>query len=79
MNWYVIVFIIALILGIAGMSLGYLKGISKAFHNNQPASTTQASSASLQDKQKEQAETTEEQRRAYMENIKQKMRDNQRR
>lgn len=77
MNGYVIVFIIFIILGVAGTSLGYLKGIGKAFQNNQPESTTQATSS--QDQQKQQAQDIEEQRRAYMESVKQKMRDNQRR
>lgn len=76
MNVYIITFIIIIVLGVAGMSLGYLKGIGKSFQNNQPKSSVQA--ASLEDQQKKQAQDTEEQRRAYMENVKQKMRDNQR-
>ena len=77
MNVYAITFIVIIILAAAGMSLGYLKGIGKSFQNNQPASSAQA--ASLKDQQKKQAQDTEEQRRVYMENVKQKMLDNQRR
>ncbi len=77
MNVYVITFIIVIVLGVAGMSLGYLKGIGKSFQNNQPKSSMQASS--LEDQQKKQAQDAEEQRRAYMENVKQRIRDNQRR
>ncbi|MEK7084160.1 MAG: hypothetical protein AAB932_02935 [Patescibacteria group bacterium] len=77
MNIYAITFIVVVVLAVAGMSLGYLKGIGKSFQNNQPESSVQT--ASLEDQQKKQAQDAEEQRRAYMENVKQKMRDSQRR
>ena len=70
-------FIIFIILSIAGMSLGYLKGIGKSFQNNQPDSSIQ--STSLKDQQKEQTLDAEAQRRAYMEGVKQKIRDSQQR
>lgn len=77
MNGYVIAFIAIIMLVVAGMSFGYMRGIGKSFHNNQPESAIKA--ASLEDQQKRQAQDAEEQRRAYMESVKQKMRDNQRR
>ena len=77
MNGYVVVFIVAIVLAVAGMSMGYLNGIGKTFENNQPDSSVQATS--LKDQGKQQAKDAEEQRRAYMEDIKQKMRDSQRR
>ena len=77
MNGYVITFIIVVVLTIVSMSMGYLKGIGKSFQNNQPNSSIQATS--LKDQQKKQAQDAEEQRRAYMEDVKQKMRDSQRR
>ena len=77
MNGYVIVFIVVVILAIAGMSMGYLGGLGKMFQNNQPDPSTQTTA--LKDQQKEQAQDTEKQRRAFIENVKQKMRDSQRR
>ena len=77
MSPYAIVFIFVIILAAAGMSLQYLKGIGKSFQNTED--TSSINSTSLQQQQKQQAQDAEEQRRAYMESIKQKMRDNQRR
>ena len=77
MNPYAITFIFIIILAVAGMSLQYLKGIGKSFQNTQD--TSSVSSTSLQQQEKQQAQDAEEQRRAYMESVKQRMRDNQRR
>ena len=77
MNPYAIIFIFVIILAAAGMSLEYLKGIGRSFQNTQD--TSSVNPISLQQQQKQQAQDAEEQRRAYMENIKQRMRDSQRR
>ena len=77
MNPYAIILIFVLILAAGGMSLQYLKGIGKSFQDTQ--GTSSENSISLEQQQKQQAQDAEEQRRAYMENVKQRMRDNQRR
>jgi|CXWL01.1.fsa_nt_gi hypothetical protein len=76
MNSSAIILVFVIILTVAGLSFQYLKGIGKSFQdNNTPSSNNRIS---LQQKQKQQAQDAEEQRRAYMENVKQRMRDNQR-
>jgi hypothetical protein len=50
--------------------------IGKSFQNNENSSSI--NSVSLQHQQKQLAQDAEELRRAYMENVKQRMRDNQR-
>jgi hypothetical protein len=77
MNVYVIALIIAVGLGILGMFFGYVHSIGKSFDSNQPESSI--NTAQSKEQQKQQAETVEAQRRAYMDDIKQKMRDSQRR
>ena len=77
MNASAIVLVIALLLAAGFMSFQYLKGIGKSFQSDE--STTQLNSTSLKQQQKQQAEDAEEQRKAYMEAVKQKMRDSQRR
>lgn len=76
MNSYGIVLVVVLIIAAGAMSFQYLKGIGKSFQTDD---TSQLNSASLQEQQKQQAQDVEEQRKAYMESIKQKMRDSQRR
>lgn len=77
MNSSIIVLVVVIIIAGVGLSFQYLKGIGKSFQGNQNSSSI--NSPSLQQKQKQQAEDIEEQRRAYMENVKQRMRDAQRR
>jgi Flp pilus assembly protein TadB len=76
MNSSAIILIFVVILAVAGISFQYLKGIGKSFQNNESSSSI--NTRSLQQQQKQQAQDAEEQRRAYMENVKQRMRDNQR-
>lgn len=75
MNTSTFILIIVFVLAVGGLSLQYLKGIGKIFQSNQENS--QYNPASLQDQQKQHAQDIEEQRRAYMESIKQRMRDSQ--
>lgn len=77
MNASAIVLVIALLLAAGFMSFQYLKGIGKSFQSDE--STSQLNSTSLKQQQKQQAEDAEEQRKAYMEAVKQRMRDSQRR
>lgn len=77
MNSSTIVLVIVIILTVAGLSFQYLKGIGKSFQSNQDSSLI--NSTSMQQKQKRKTEDIEAQRRAYMENVKQRMRDAQRR
>ena len=76
MNSSTIIFILVVILAVAGLSIQYIKGIGKSFQSNESSSAI--NTRSLQQQQKQQAQDAEEQRRAYMENVKQRMRDNQR-
>jgi uncharacterized protein HemX len=77
MNVYVVALIIAAILGVLGVFFGYVKSVGKSFENNQPQSSINTTQSKQQ--QKDLADDAEAQRRAYMEDIKQKMRDSQRR
>ncbi len=77
MNASAIVLVVALLLAAGFMSFQYLKGIGKSFQSEE--STSQLNSTSLKQQQKQQAEDAEEQRKAYMEAVKQRMRDSQRR
>ncbi len=77
MNVYAVGLIIVAVLGVFSIFFGYIKSIGKSFEQNQPASSINA--AQTKQQQKEQAQDAEAQRRAYMEDIKQKMRDSQRR
>jgi hypothetical protein len=77
MNVSLVVLIIALVLGVLSLFFGYIKSIGKSFESSQPESSISASQSKQQ--QREQAEDIEAQRRAYMEDVKQKMRDSQRR
>ena len=77
MNPYAIVLVIVLIIAAASMSFQYLKGIGKSFQSSEDASAI--NSGNLKQQQKQQAQDTEEQRRAYMESVKQRLRDSQRR
>ncbi len=77
MNPYAIVLVIVLIIAAASMSLQYLKGIGKSFQTSEEASAI--NSGTLKQQQKQQAQDAEEQRRAYMESVKQRLRDSQRR
>ncbi|MBP6342436.1 MAG: hypothetical protein KA403_00710 [Candidatus Omnitrophica bacterium] len=77
MNASAIVLVVALLLAAGFMSFQYLKGIGKSFQSDE--STSQLNSTSLKQQQKQQAEDAEEQRKAYMEAVKQRMRDSQRR
>lgn len=76
MNNSTYILIVVFILAIGSLSLQYLKGIGKSFQNNQDNS--QINPSALQEQQKQHAQDVEEQRRAYMESIKQRMRDSQR-
>ena len=77
MNVYVIALIIAVALGVLGMFFGYVHSIGKSFDTSTQAESSIDTSKSKQ-QQKDQAEDIEAQRRAYMDDIKQKMRDSQR-
>lgn len=77
MNSSIMVLVLALVLVAGFMSFQYLKGIGKSFQSGDE--TSQLNSTSLKKQQKQQAEDAEEQRKAYMESIKQRMRDSQRR
>lgn len=77
MNSYAIVLVFVLIIIAAGMSFQYLKGIGKSFQSSENVSAI--NSGTLKQQQKQQAQDAEEQRRAYMENVKQRLRDSQRR
>jgi uncharacterized protein HemX len=77
MNVYVVALIIAVILGVLGVFYGYVHSVGKSFDSNQTESSIDTTQSKQQ--QKQQAEDVEAQRRAYMEDIKQKMRDSQRR
>ena len=76
MNVYVVALIIMVILGVFSVFFGYAHSIGKSFANNQPDSSI--NSSNIKQQQKEQAQDAESQRRAYMDDIKQKMRDSQR-
>ena len=76
MNSSTIILILVIILAVAGFSMQYLKGIGKSFRSDQNSSLN---ATSVQQKQKQKSEDIEDQRRAYMESVKQKMRDAQRR
>lgn len=76
MNTSTFVLIIVFVLAVGILSFQYLKGIGKSFQSNQKSS--QINSSALIDQQKQHAQDIEEQRRAYMESIKQRMRDTQR-
>jgi multidrug efflux pump subunit AcrB len=76
MNSSTIILILVIILAVAGFSMQYLKGIGKSFQSDQNSSLN---ATSVQQKQKQKSEDIEDQRRAYMESVKQKMRDAQRR
>lgn len=77
MNPYAILLVFVLIIAAASMSFQYLKGIGKSFQSSEDASAI--NSGTLKQQQKQQAQDTEEQRRAYMESVKQRLRDSQRR
>ena len=82
MNVYVIALIIFVVLGVLSTFFGYVHSLGKSFEStpietNQTESSIDASEGKKQ--QQSLAEDAEAQRRAYMENIKQKMRDSQRR
>lgn len=77
MNSYGLVLIVVVIIAAAGMSYQYLKGIGKSFQGTDE--TSSINSKSLQEQQKQQARDAEEQRRAYMDGVKQRLRDSQRR
>jgi hypothetical protein len=76
MNSSTMVLVLALVLVAGFMSFQYLKGIGKSFQSSDE--TSHLNSTSLKQQQKQQAEDAEEQRKAYMESIKQRMRDSQR-
>ena len=76
MNVYVVTLIIAIVLGVLSIFFGYIHSIGKSFDGNQAESSINTSQS--KDQQKQQAEDVEAQRRAYMEDVKQKMRDSQR-
>lgn len=76
MNPSTIVLILVFVLTVGGISFQYIKKIGKSFQDTE--SNSSINSTSLQQQQKQQAQEAEEQRRAYMESVKQKMRDNQR-
>jgi hypothetical protein len=75
MNVYVIALIIAIVLGVTSLFFGYVRSMSKPFDSNQESSIDVSKT---KQQQKEQAQDVEAQRRAYMDDIKQKMRDSQR-
>lgn len=77
MNSIAIIFVVVLIFVAASMSFQYLKGIGKSFKSTEE--TSSLNSTSLKEQQKQQAQDAEEQRRAYMESVKQRLRDSQRR
>ena len=77
MNVYVFSLIFVILIGVVSVFFGYTKSIGKSFDNNQPNSSIESSKSKKQ--QKDQAQDVEEQRRAYMEDVQQKMRDSQRR
>lgn len=77
MNASAIVLVVALLLAAGFMSFQYLKGIGKSFQSEE--STSQLTPPHLSSNKKQQAEDAEEQRKAYMEAVKQRMRDSQRR
>jgi len=77
MNVYVVALIIAIILGVLSVFFGYVKSVGKSFDSNPTESSINATD--LKQQQKQHAEDTEAQRKAYMEDMKQKMRDSQRR
>ena len=76
MNTSTFVLILVIVLTVGGLSFQYLKSIGKSFQTNEDAS--QPNSSSLKQQQKQQAEDAEEQRRAYMESVKQRMLDSKR-
>lgn len=76
MNVYVVGLIIVIVLGVLSTFFGYVHSLGKSFDTNQDSAI---SSAQTKQQQKDQAEDIEAQRRAYMEDVKQKMRDSQRR
>jgi hypothetical protein len=76
MNVYVIALIIVAVLGVGSLFFGFVHSMSKPFQTDQESSIDVSKSKK---QEKEQAQDIEAQRRAYMEDIKQKMRDSQRR
>ena len=77
MNVYVVALIIVVVLGVLSTFFGYVHSLGKSFDSSPTESSIDASQGKQQ--QKDLAEDAEAQRRAYMEDIKQKMRDSQRR
>jgi hypothetical protein len=77
MNVYAIAVIVAILVGVLGMFFGYVHSLGKSFETNQSQSPIDSSQSKKQ--QKQQADDVESQRRALMDDIKQKMRDSQHR
>ena len=77
MNVYAIALIILIGVGILSVFFGYVKSIGQSFESNQTQSSI--NTTQLKEEQKKQAADAEAQRRAYMEDVRQKMRDSQNR
>ena len=76
MNVYVIALIVAALIGIT-VFFGYVKSIGKSFDT--PTQESSIDTTKSKQQQQEQVEEVEAQRKAYMEDVRQKIRDSQRR
>ncbi len=74
---FIIFLIIFGVLWGVGLFISFVAGISKSFNAKEP-SVSPLSAQNLKSRQKKIAEETEEQRKIFMENFKQRVRDSQR-
>ncbi len=68
--------IVVVLTVVAGVFFGYIRGVSRSFQKDPGTSSLQ--SDKLKDKQRELAQESEDKRRQVMEDMRQRMKDNQR-